>query len=45
MTGTDWALVVLGVLAVSVAVAVLVGAAMRGTDRPAPERRDEEVGS
>ena len=45
MTAADWALVALGVLAVSVAVAVLLGAAMRETDRPAPERRDEEVGS
>ncbi len=40
MTALDWALIVLGFLAVSVAVAVLVGAAMRGTDRPQPERRD-----
>jgi len=40
VTAVDKALIVLGFLAVSVAVAVLVGAAMRGTDRPQPERRD-----
>ena len=45
MTAADWALVVLGFLAVSVAVAVLVGAAMRGTDRPQPERQNEEATS
>ena len=45
MTGTDWALVVLGVLALSVAVAVLVGAAMREVDRPQPDAPTEEVGS
>ena len=45
MTAVDWALVALGVLALCVVVALLLGAAMRETDRPAPERRDEEVTS
>ena len=45
MTAVTVALVALGFLAVSVAVAVLVGAAMRGTDRPQPERQNEEATS
>ena len=45
MTAVTVALVVLGFLAVSVVVAVLVGAAMRGTDRPQPERQNEEATS
>jgi len=45
VTGTDKALIVLGFLALSVAVAVLVGAAMRGTDRPQPDAPTEEVTS
>jgi len=45
VTAVDWALVALGVLALCAVVAVLVGAAMRGTDRPQPERQNEEVTS
>ncbi len=45
MSAVDKALIVLGFLALSVAVALLLGAAMRGTDRPQPERQNEEVTS
>ena len=45
MTAVDKALIVLGFLAVSVVVAVLLGAAMREVDRPQPERQNEEVTS
>ena len=45
MTAADWALVALGFLALCVVVALLLGAAMRGTDRPQPERQNEEATS
>ena len=45
MTAVDWSLVVLGVLALCVVVALLLGAAMRGADRPQPDAPTEEVTS
>ena len=38
MTAVDWFLVALGVLFLSASVGLIVGAAMRETDRPQPER-------